>query len=132
MPESRLLQVEYDEQGMRMMEFSRFCLSHRFGPPTLTFHHYGEEKKIEVPDSLFDVARRIIEEEHMYEYESSYRMEAPGGVRILDGEKWDFTAVFEGKKYIFSSGFCEWPDNPSGLKRIEKLLYNAAKEASVR
>ncbi len=126
MPQGRLLEVDYKEHGMRMPAFGDFQLNRRSGTPTLSFYHWSEKKVIEVPDSLFDVARRIMEEEKMYEYDSYYD-KTPKGERILDGTRWDFSAYFEGKQYISSGGFDTWPQNVNGIRRLVKLLTEAAK-----
>ena len=127
MPQGRLLEVSYEERGMNFPEYGDFKLRRRFGPPTLAFRHWSDEVKIEVSDSLFDVALNIIKEGRMYEYETLYD-DTPKGIQMLDGTKWDFTAVFEGKQYIFSGGRSTWPEDKKGLDLIIQLLTDTAKK----
>jgi hypothetical protein len=128
MPQGRLLRVEYSFQGMRMAPFRDFDLrrSADGSKSTFSFHHVGEVNIDGVPDSLFDAARRIIEEERMYEYASSYGLSPEIGQRMLDGYRWSFDAEFENNESISSSGRHVSPEG-KGLNRMEELLSNAAK-----
>jgi hypothetical protein len=126
MPKGRLLTVEYDYQGMAMEIISKTKLSRIDNVPKLTFMYLGEEMSCEVGDSLFDQARDIIEQERMYAYESSYSLDPSLG-RILDGDRWEFYATFEGKERIYSYGRNVSPKG-DGLHRISKLLRDAAKQ----
>ena len=124
MPEGRLLRVTYSYQGMRMEMFSNFDLQRLPEGSKLSFRHYNNEVSYEVNDTLLDAARRIIEEEHMYEYDSYYSMKMEG--RILDGDRWDFDAKFEGNQRISSGGRNASPKG-DGLHKISKLLNDAAR-----
>jgi len=79
----------------------------------------------EVSDTLFDAARRIIEEERMFEYDSYYSPETDG--RILDGYSWSFDARFEGDRHISSNGSHASPKG-DGLSKISRLFSNAAQQ----
>ena len=126
MPEGRLLRVAYFYQGMMMEEFGHFDLKRQADgkTATLSFHHFSDEVSYEVSDTLFDAARRIIEQEKMYEYASSYSLKMKD--RILDGYSWSFDADFEGDEHISTGGSNVSPDG-DGLHKIRKLLYDAAK-----
>lgn len=125
MPEGRLLRVKYLFQGMMMEEFSDFDLRRQTNdtPASLSFKYRGEDVSYEVSDTLFDVARHIIEEERMYEYDSYYTLQMDG--RILDGYRWEFDAWFENGKRISTGGRHVSPDG-DGLRKISTLLYDAA------
>lgn len=126
MPKGRLLSVEYDYQGMAMEMISKTKLSRIDSVPVLTFMYFGEEMRCEVGDSLFVQARDIIEQERMYAYEGSYSLDPSLGP-ILDGDRWEFYATFEGKERIYSHGRNVSPKG-DGLHRISKLLRDAAKQ----
>lgn len=127
MPEGRLLRVTYFFQGMMMEEFGSFDLQRQPDgkASTLSFRHFSDEVSYEVSDTLFDAARRIIEEERMYEYDSYYSFKTDE--RMLDGYRWDFDAWFEGDRHISSGGRHVDPEG-NGLRKISSLLYNAAKQ----
>lgn len=130
MPEGRLLRLEYNFQGMRMEAFSNFDLNRTPGSVEgckLSFRHYGSEMTFDVPDSLFDAARRIIEVEKIYEYASHYSLPPEIAAGMLDGYRWDFFASFENKQVISSSGRHARPDG-NGLREIRQLLEKAAQE----
>ena len=126
MPEGRLLRVSFFYQGMMMEELGNFDLHREADGKTavLSFRHYSDEVSHEVSDTLFDAARRIIEEEKMYEYASSYKLEMKE--MILDGYSWGFDADFEGDEHIASGGSNVSPRG-DGLNKIRNLLYEAAK-----
>lgn len=136
MPKGRLLRVEFSYQGMRMEPFGNFDLKRSFTKVKIkgkvkeevksefNFYRYQNEATLhDVPDTLFDAARRIIEEEHMYEYAPFYNL--PPGEDLLDGFHWSFTAWFENGEILSSSGRLDPKGN--GLDRMKMLLYNAAK-----
>ena len=127
MPEGRLLRVTYSYQGMMMEEFGNYDLQrHTDGKPsTLSFRYRGDDVSYVVSDTLFDAARRIIEEERMYEYDSYYSLKMDE--RILDGYRWDFDAWFEGDKCISTGGHHVSPKG-DGLNKISTLLRNAARQ----
>lgn len=129
MPEGRLLGVSYFYQGMMMEEFGSFGLHRDAVGKTaeLSFRHFSNEESHEVSDTLFDAARRIIEEEKMYEYAPSYQLKMKE--RILDGYSWSFSAKFEGNENISSGGSNVSP-NGKGLDKIRNLLYDAAKRVA--
>ena len=129
MPEGRLLGVSYFYQGMMMEEFGSFDLHRDAVGKTaeLSFRHFSNEESHEVSDTLFDAARRIIEEEKMYEYAPSYQLKMKE--RILDGYSWSFSAKFEGNENISSGGSNVSP-NGKGLDKIRNLLYDAAKRVA--
>ena len=81
-----------------------------------------------VADSLFTAAYRIIEEERMFEYGSYYGLSPELEKGMLDGFSWSFDAYFENGERISSSGRHVMPDG-DGLRKIEKLLYDAAEAA---
>lgn len=96
MPKGRLLRVEFSYQGMRMEPFGNFDLKRSFTKVKVkgkvkeevksefNFYRYQNEATLhDVPDTLFDAARRIIEEEHMYEYAPSYNLPPGRPVRRL-------------------------------------------------
>ena len=126
MPQGRLLKVTCRYQGMMMQPFSNFDLQRDTvtGAAKLSFSHYSDDKEYAVSDTLLDAARRIIEEEKMYEYDSHYSLNLDE--RILDGFNWSFSADFEGKERLFSSGSHVMPDG-NGIHRLEGLLFDAAK-----
>lgn len=128
MPEGRLLRVTYFYQGMMMEELGNFNLHREAVGKTavLSFRHYGDEVSCEVSDTLFDAARRIIEDEKMYEYAPSYTLNMKE--RILDGYSWGFDADFEGDEHIASGGSNVSPRG-DGLNKIRNLLYEAARRA---
>lgn len=129
MPEGRLLRVRYYYQGMMMEEFGHFDLQRQTDGKTakLTFRHFSNEEACEVSDTLFEAARRIIEQEKMYEYASDYSLKMKE--RILDGYSWSFDADFEGDEHISSGGSNVSP-NGNGLNKIRNLLYDAAKRVA--
>ena len=104
MPQGKLLRVEYAYNGMRIPEYSDGA-----------------------PDSLFTEARRIIEEERMYEYGDSYRLPAELEASMLDGFSWHFDAYFENGVHISSHGRHVLPEG-KGLHSLENLLYKAAND----
>ena len=122
MPQGRLIGVEYRYGGMMMEMVSNFNLSRREEPARLSFYFYNQEVSYEVSDTLFDAARRIIEEEKMYAYAPDYSLEL--NEMILDGFHWSFTAAFEDER-IHSSGSHVWPEG-KGLNRLSTLLRDAA------
>lgn len=125
MPEGRLLRVAYSYQGMMMEEFGNYDLQRTPDGNKLTFRHFSDEVTYEVSDTLFEAARRIIEEERMYEYDSYYSLKMEE--RILDGDRWDFDAWFEGDKQISSGGRNVSPKG-NGLHKISTLLRDAARQ----
>lgn len=130
MPEGRLLRLEYRYQGMMMMPFSHFDLNRTHGSVEgckLSFCNYGNELTFDVPDSLFDAARRIIEEEKIYEYDSYYGLPPEIENGMHDGYSWSFSASFENKQVISSHGRHVSPEG-DGLNKINQLLEKAARE----
>ena len=129
MPEGQLLGVNYFYQGMMMEEFGNFDLHRDAVGKTaeLSFRHFNNDESHEVSDTLFDAARRIIEEEKMYEYAPHYSLKMDE--RILDGYMWGFGAHFEGNERIISGGDNVSP-NGNGLNKIRNLLYDAAKRVA--
>lgn len=127
MPQGRLIEVEYDYQGMVMEMIGSPRLFRSEGKAMLSFRLMGgEEETHEVSDTLFDAARTIIEEERMYAYGSSYKISSPF-VEVLDGYSWHFEAVFEGGEHLSSGGSNVRPEG-QGLSRISKLLTEAAEQ----
>ena len=122
MPQGKLLEVGYRYGGMMMEMVSNMTLSRREGPARLTFFFYNQEVSYEVSDTLFDAARRIIEEEKMYAYAVNYSLEL--SERILDGYHWSFFANFEDER-LRSSGSHVSPEG-NGLNRLSTLLREAA------
>ena len=128
MPQGKLLRVEYAYHGMRMAEFSDFDLKRSAdkGDSKFSFRHYSSDVSVDgIADSLFSAAYRIIEEERMYEYGGSYHLPPEIEQGMLDGFSWRFDAYFENGEHLSSSGRHVMPDG-HGLRRIEKLLYDAA------
>ena len=128
MPQGKLLRVEYAYHGMRMAEFSDFDLKRSAdkGNSEFSFRHHSSDVSVNgVADSLFSAAYRIIEEERMYEYRSSYRLPPEIEQGMLDGFSWSFDAYFENGEHISSGGRHVMPDG-KGLNKIERLLYDAA------
>ena len=112
MPQGKLLRVEYAYNGMS--EFN--------------FRHYNTQVSHDgAPDSLFTEARRIIEEERMYEYGDSYHLPAELEASMLDGFSWHFDAYFENGVHISSHGRHVLPEG-KGLHSLENLLYKAAND----
>ena len=131
MPQGKLLRVKYAYNGMMMAEYSDFDLKRNAdkGDSEFSFRHYSNEVSIDgVTDSLFIAAYRIIEEERMFEYGSYYGLSPELEKGMLDGFSWSFDAYFETGERISSSGRHVMPDG-DGLRRIEKLLYDAAEAA---
>ena len=131
MPQGKLLRVQYVNHGMRLPEYSDFDLKRNAdkGDSEFSFRHYSSEVSIDgVADSLFTVAYRIIEEERMFEYGSYYGLSPELEKGMLDGFSWSFDAYFENGERISSSGRHVMPDG-DGLRKIEKLLYDAAEAA---
>ena len=127
MPQGRLLRVTYLYQGMAMEEFGDFDLT-RFaeeGGNKLKFRYRGDRVTYEVSDTLFDAARRIIEEQKMYELDQSYTLRSE--FRVLDGYRWEFASYYEGKQSVSSSGRNAEPNN-EGLGMIRDLLLKAAQQ----
>jgi len=126
MPQGRLMHVMYKYSGMARMPYSNFNLIRTdSGKSSFSFWHGSEMSFENIPDSLFDALRRVIEEEHMYEYESYYGLPRELEQGMLDGYSWSFDAVFENKERISSSGRHVSPDG-KGLRKIEDLLVKAA------
>ena len=128
MPQGKLLRVEYAYHGMRMAEFSDFDLKRSAdkGNSEFSFRHHSSDVSVNgVADSLFSAAYRIIEEERMYEYGGSYHLPPEIEQGMLDGFNWRFDAYFENGEHISSSGRHVMPDG-NGLRKMEKLLYDAA------
>ena len=69
MPKSKLLHMEFNYSGMMMEPFYNLELDRNEEAKgrQLKFNSHGQEYSFEVSDTLFDAARRIIEEEKMYE-----------------------------------------------------------------
>ena len=61
----------------------------------------------------------------MYEYGGSYHLPPEIEQGMLDGFNWRFDAYFENGEHISSSGRHVMPDG-NGLRKMEKLLYDAA------
>lgn len=129
MPEGRLNRVTYSYQGMAMEPFRDFDLRRNADGTgcMLSFKIRLEEMSYEVSDTLLDAARRIIEEERMYEYATFYSFKSDA--RVLDGYHWDFDAYFEGGEKILSGGRHVSPKG-DGLNKIRKLLYHAAEQCN--
>lgn len=127
MPEGRIVRLHYNYNGMMMVEFCNFTLCRLpDGKGTqFSFRHRGNEVTInDASDSLLDAARRIIEEESMYEYDSYYSLRMDG--RILDGYSWDFDVYFESGEKLLTGGRHVSPDG-NGLRRISSLLSDTAR-----
>lgn len=124
MPQGRLLSVSYNYQGMMMEAIRNKELTRKDGAPIIKFEFIGEERQFAVSDTLFDVARAIIEEEKMYNYGEHYSL-GKMGYEILDGYSWSFDATFEGDVGISSGGSNSQPGG-DGLNRINTLLFDTA------
>ena len=130
MPQGKLLRVEYAYNGMRIPEYSDFDLKRdaKAGKSEFKFRHYTTQVSHDgAPDSLFTEARRIIEEERMYEYGDSYHLPAELEASMLDGFSWHFDAYFENGVHISSHGRHVLPEG-KGFHSLENLLYKAANE----
>ena len=129
MPEGRLLRMQYSYSGMRLEYFSDYDLSRVLddGSCKLSFRFRGNEVSFDAPDSLFDIARRIIEEEKMYQYGSFYGLSPEMESGLLDGYSWRFSAEFEGNQSLSSSGRHVSPEG-KGLDKIKMLLFEAAND----
>ena len=98
------------------------------GKSEFNFRHYNTQVSHDgAPDSLFTEARRIIEEERMYEYGDSYHLPAELEASMLDGFSWHFDAYFENGVHISSHGRHVLPEG-KGLHSLENLLYKAAND----
>ncbi|MBQ3631977.1 MAG: hypothetical protein II949_12155 [Prevotella sp.] len=126
MPAGRLLSVSYSYQGMMMEPLRNKELTRTDGTPTIKFVFMGDERQFAVSDTLFDVARAIIEEEEMFKYDGYYSFKSE--FQILDGYSWSFDATFEGNERISSGGSNVEPRG-DGLVKINKLLQDAAIQA---
>ena len=129
MPEGKLLSVSYSYQGMAMNEFGDFELKRTLGEADgnkFSFRHFRSEMSFSVPDSLFDAARRIIEEEHIYAYDASYGLPPELERQLLDGYRWELSVRFEGTKLLLFSGKHVSPEG-NGLNRLNQLLSEAAR-----
>ena len=128
MPQSKLLRVEYNYSGMMMEPFYNIELyrNEEGKGPQLKFETQRQEYSFEVSDTLFDAARRIIEEEKMYEYGVSY--ELASDIQVLDGYAWRFYARFENKEENIDSRGHQVSPNGNGLNRMRQLLYDAAEK----
>ena len=132
MPQGKLVSLKYAYSGMMMAEYGDFDLKRSAdnGDKEFSFFHYNKSVTVGgVPDSVFTAACRIIEEERMYEYGSHYGLPPEVEEGMLDGFRWRFEACFENGECISSSGRHVMPDG-KGLRKIERLLYNAAKAAT--
>lgn len=123
MPEGQLTYVSYSYQGMAMEIVRDMELSLVDGKAQLSFEFWQDKRTYVVDDSLLTAARRIIEEEEMYNYATGYSPHFEG--RILDGYSWSFDSKFEGGERIWSRGRNAEPSG-NGLQRIYKLLRDAA------
>ncbi len=128
MPKGKLLLVKYNYRGMAYEVVRDIVLTHEDGQPVIRFTYQDEEQQHVVGDSLFEQARAIIKEEEMYKYQPAYQFDP--SIKILDGYKWDFEAVFEGDQRIKSAGRNASP-NGNGLNRINQLLQQAARSIVV-
>ena len=123
MPAGRLTMVSYNYQGMRMMLVSSPTVTlGEDGKTIMTFSKYTEDRSFEVSDTILDAARKIIEEEKMYNYASRY--DNKFNDMILDGYSWNFSAKFDSGETIYSGGRNAQPDG-DGLHRIGRLLSDA-------
>lgn len=132
MPQGKLLRLEYSFSGMRMPVYGNFKLKRNAetGESDFSFFHYNKEMFTKgVLDSVFTAACRIIEEERMYEYAISYSLPPEVEKGMLDGFGWRFEACFENGECISSHGRHVMPRG-NGLRRIEGLLYDAARAAT--
>ena len=123
MPEGQLTYVTYSFQGMAMEMVRNMELQRVDGKAQLSFDFWQDKRQYAVDDSLLTAARKIIEEEEMYNYDTSYSPNFDG--RILDGYSWSFDAKFEGGERISSHGRNAEPSG-NGLQRMYKLLRDAA------
>jgi hypothetical protein len=124
MPEGKLTEVSYGYMAMMLPTVGNPTITRgEDGKATLTFNHYNEERTFEVSDTLFDEARKIIEEEEMYKYASDYT--AQFNDMILDGYSWHFSAKFESGEAISTGGSNARPSG-NGLHRIDSLLTDVA------
>ena len=123
MPEGKLTYVTYSYQGMAMEMVRDMELSLVDGKAQLSFEFWQDKRQYAVDDSLLTAALKIIEEEAMYNYATSYSPNFDG--MILDGYSWSFEATFEGGERIWSHGKNAEPRG-DGLQRIYKLLREAA------
>ena len=128
MPKGKLLRLEYSYGGMMMPVYGDFILkrSAETGESDFRFLHYNKEVFTkDVPDSVFTAASRIIEEERMYEFASSYGLPPELEEGMLDGFSWRFEAYFENGEHLSSHGSHVMPEG-NGLRRLEDLLSDAA------
>jgi len=126
MPQGRLMEVTYKYQGMYMERVENPRLIRTDNGATLTVKVLGKgDVELQVSDTLLDAARAIIEEERMYAYDGYYSLPPEIAKGMLDGFSWSFTAVFEDKQRLFSSGKHVDPDG-DGLHRLNKLLVDEA------
>ena len=128
MPKGKLLRLEYSYGGMMMPVYGDFILkrSAETGESDFRFLHYNKEVFTkDVPDSVFTAASRIIEEERMYEFASSYGLPPELEEGMLDGFSWRFEAYFENGEHLSSHGSHVMPEG-NGLPRLEDLLSDAA------
>ncbi len=120
--------VEYCNQGMMMTPVAQMRVERKDGNVVFVIKGTTTEEKeyvIDDGEQILKDALKIIEEEKMLEYKSSYSLKA--SERVLDGETWSFRAKLADGRSVSSHGSNAWPGG-DGLSRIGKLLYDRAYE----
>lgn len=128
MPTCNLEMVEYSFQGMMIERVSRVRVERIDGKVVLNAKGTNSNnEKYNVPDGddLLKEAEKIILEENMLDYASSYKLDP--GMRVLDGSSWSFSARFTDGRSVSSSGQNAEPDG-NGLAKIHMLLFEKAVE----
>jgi len=122
----KLNMIEYHYQGMMMMPVARVKVERVGGKVVLTANDYSEGDEsftIDDGEKLLEEAKKIILEENMLDYASSYKLDS--SIQVLDGYDWSFAAKFADGRSVSSYGSNVKPDG-NGLKRIQQLLYDKA------
>lgn len=120
--------VEYCNQGMMMTPVAQMRVERKDSNVVFVIKGTTTEEKeyvIDDGEQILKDALKIIEEEKMLEYKSSYSLKA--SERVLDGETWSFRAKLADGRSVSSHGSNAWPGG-DGLSRIGKLLYDRAYE----
>ena len=128
-PTGHLTSFSYVHSGTMAQPFEEYQLElARDNSVSLFAHRLGEiHDTVKVDRSILEQVARMIIEHQIYRYKEHYRPT----MEILDGEGWNYSAVYDDETFLSSGGTNAWPSN-FALPLIGEYLDSVAIKAGAK